>query len=250
MPLALVVEDNSDVMEYLTSCLKGQYQMAFAENGTQGVEKALELVPDIVISDVMMPGKDGFALCAELKEDLRTSHIPIILLTAKADMDSRIKGLRKGADAYIVKPFNREELFARLDQLISIRKRLQERYQQRVLSINIQQSEARYQREDAFILQIQKVILEELDDETFDTERLCRSMGMSVSQLYRKLKALTGSSMAIYIRSIRLVKALELLRQTDKSVSEIAYEVGFKDAAYFSRCFREEFGKSPKGARV
>ncbi len=249
-PKLLIVEDNEDVKEYIATCLSSKYHLIFASDGYAGVEKAMDLTPDLVITDVMMPKKDGFELCSELKQDFRTSHIPVIILTAKADIDSRIIGLEHGADAYLIKPFNEKELLVRIEQLIAMRRRMQERYKSGITSISLHAKDRRYKLEDSFILKIQNAILDNLDDETFDTEKLCRHIGMSASQLYRKLKALTGKSTAIYIRSIRLANALELLQQTEKSISEIAYEVGFKDAAYFSRCFSEEYGQSPRSIRT
>ena len=249
IPLALIIEDNNDVAAYLKTCLVNHYRLMFATNGSKGLQLVWDLTPDIVISDVMMPEKDGFELCGEIKNDFRSSHIPVILLTAKADADSRIAGLKKGADAYITKPFNEEELLVRIEHLISNRQRLQKRYQKGITSISMYTRNSKYQLEDDFILKIQNAVLDHLDDETFDTDKLCKHLGISASQLYRKLKAITGKSTAIYIRSIRLATAFELLRQTDKPVSEIAYEVGFKDAAYFSKCFSEEYGKSPRKVR-
>jgi DNA-binding response OmpR family regulator len=249
LPLVLVIEDNVDVRNYISLCLRKHYQLSLAVDGQQGIELARDIVPDLVISDVMMPKKDGYELCQEIKKDVRTSHIPVILLTAKVEAASRITGLRAGADAYLGKPFNEEELLVRSEQLIASRKRLQERYQQGISTISLQTKNTSFQREDSFIMEVQKAIIDHLDDETFDSEKLCRKMGMSLSPLYRKIKALTGKSTAVYIRSVRLTRAYELLRQTEKSVSEIAYEVGFKDAAYFSRCFSEEYGESPRSVR-
>ncbi|MCB0686787.1 MAG: response regulator [Saprospiraceae bacterium] len=246
----LIVEDNDDVKEYLETYLGARYQLLFANNGKTGLELALDKVPDLVISDVMMPEMDGFQLCATIKENIRTSHIPVILVTAKSDIDSRIVGLKQGADAYLAKPFHEAELIVRIEQLISIRRRMQDRYQHGLSSISLHNTDQKYQKEDDFILKIQTTVLDHLDDEEFDSDKLCRYLGMSGSQLYRKLKALTGKSTAIYIRSIRLAQAFELLRQTEMTVSEIAYEVGFKNTAYFSRCFSEEYGKSPKYIRI
>lgn len=252
-PLALIVEDNRDVKEYLVTCLKQAYQLVLAENGTEGIKKAIELIPDIIISDVMMPEKDGFELCQTLKEEQVTSHIPIILLTAKADIDSRLVGLQKGADAYMAKPFNREELLIRINQLILIRKQLQERFGVPT-NINLPKEKRKYHaakfaKEEDFIHQINQIIEQHLDEDTFDTAVLAQKMNMSTSQLYRKLKAITGKSTAIYIRFVRLKKSKILISETEQSISEIAYAVGFKDLAYFSRCFSELFGVSPSQLR-
>lgn len=252
IPLVLVVEDNQDVKTYLRSCLIKTYQLAFADDGQKGVAKALQLIPDIIISDVMMPEKDGYELCEVLKKDVRTSHIPIILLTAKADIDSKIFGLQKGADAYLAKPFNKEELLVRIEQLIHLRSELQERFGTALppKEANLAQQDAeQYRLEEAFIQQVRKIILTNMRDESFDTTQLCKKLGISNSQFYRKLKAITGKSPAIYLRSIRLQKANELLHTTNSTISEIAYQVGFKETTYFSTCFSKEFGMSPRQAR-
>ncbi len=253
LPLALIVEDNRDVKEYLVTCLGKKYQLAFAENGTEGIEKAIQLIPDLIISDVMMPEKDGFELCETFKNDRHTSHVPIILLTAKADVDSKVLGLQKGADAYLAKPFNQEELLVRMKQLILLRKHLQVRFggekgkktvidKERIIS-------TKFALEEQFIEQVNQIISDNLEKEAFDSTQLAKTVGMSASQLFRKLKAITGKSTAIYIRFIRLEKAKDLLHTTDKNVSEIAYQVGFKELAYFSRCFSEEYGISPSQIR-
>ena len=252
IPLALIVEDNQDVKKYLRGCLLKEYQLAFAEDGQQGVDKALQLIPDIIISDVMMPEKDGYELCEILKKDIRTSHIPIVLLTAKADIDSKIFGLQKGADAYLAKPFNRAELLVRLAQLIQLRNGLQERFGAALPpkeATDAKRAADQFKIETAFIQQTKKIILTHAREEHFDAAKLCQILGMSNSQFYRKLKAVVGKSPALYIRSIRLQKANELLHTTNKTISEIAFEVGFKEATYFSSCFSKEFGMSPRRAR-
>jgi len=252
VPLALIVEDNKDVKAYLATCLDKKYQLAFAADGQEGVDKAIQLIPDIIISDVMMPKKDGYELCQLLKKDIRTSHIPIILLTAKVDIDSKIVGLQKGADAYIAKPFNRAELMVRLEQLILLRSQLQERFASSIppkAATEAIRGAEKFILEDAFIKKLKKVILTNMGDEKFNSTELTKEIGMSSSQLYRKLKALTDKSPAIFIRSVRLQKANELLQTTTKTITEIGFEVGFKDTAYFSTCFSKEFGKSPREAR-
>ena len=249
IPLALIVEDNRDVKEYLVTCLQNTYQLVFAEHGTEGIQKAIQLIPDVIISDVMMPEKDGFELCETLKKDRHTSHIPIILLTAKADLDSKVLGFQKGADAYIAKPFNKEELLVRMQGLIQLRKGLQERFGGN-MSINKRKiSDTKFALEIEFLAQVNQVIKENLDKESFDSKELCKAINMSASQLYRKLKAISGKSTAIYIRYQRLLAAKNLLETTDKTVSEITYEVGFKELAYFSKCFSEEFGIPPSQLR-
>ncbi len=247
----LVVEDNRDVRHYLVTLLQGQYQVFIAKDGQEGADKAVELIPDIIISDVMMPKKDGFELCRELKSDFRTSHIPIILLTSKNSVESRIQGLREGADAYLSKPFNHEELFVRVRMLLEVRKKLQDRY----LSISDLPlaepiREEQFALEDAFIARLKEVIEVNMHRSSFSVPELCREMGVSRSLLHRKLKALTNKSTSYFIRLVRLEKAKELLKDPNLNVTEVAYEVGFSDISYFSKCFTEEYGLSPSGYRT
>lgn len=243
-PQLLIIEDNRDVTTYLTTLLNADYEILTASNGKAGVEKALETIPDIVISDVMMPEMDGYEVSQTLKNDERTSHIPIILLTAKAAVDDRIEGLGMGADAFLTKPFNKKELFVRLEQLIKLRQKLQEQYN----SFKIQFS-AKPSLDEAFIQKLVDAVEARLDDPDFGVVHLCRAANLSNMQVNRKLKALTGKTPSRFIRSIRLHKAKELLKTTDLNISEIAYEVGFSDPNYFSRSFSEEFGHSPNVIR-
>jgi signal transduction histidine kinase/DNA-binding response OmpR family regulator len=252
----LIVEDNPDVRLYLQACLEPHYELLTAENGQEGIDRAVEWTPDLIVSDVMMPVRDGFALCDTLKNDERTSHIPIILLTARADFESRIKGLRKGADVYLAKPFEREELLAHLEQTLDLRKKLQERYRKLYLAegqpmasgVPKLESEA-VELEDAFIQKTRQLILDHIAEEDFGIVHLCRSLAVSRTQLHNKITALTGLSTTALIRSIRLHKAHELLLSTDLNVSEVGYEVGFGNPAYFSRIYAEEFGETPRETR-
>jgi signal transduction histidine kinase/CheY-like chemotaxis protein/AraC-like DNA-binding protein len=258
-PYILLIEDNPDVVEYLASCLSGEYQLDFAYNGRAGIEKALETVPDLIVSDVMMPEKDGFEVCDFLKNDERTSHIPIVLLTAKADVESRLAGLKRGADAYLAKPFHREELLVTLANLLEIRKKLRARYSTLpVLSPGKGIAETAppsslipppSHLEDVFLQKLRHCIEENMGESTFDGPALAKKMNMSEVQLYRKIKALTDKSTAIFIRSVRLARGKELLQTTDLNVSEIAYEVGFDDPNYFSRTFSQEYGAAPSDMR-
>jgi signal transduction histidine kinase/CheY-like chemotaxis protein/ligand-binding sensor domain-containing protein len=244
LPALLIIEDNPDVVEYLGACLESVYQLEYAYNGRAGIEKALEMIPDIIISDVMMPEKDGFEVCEALKHDERTSHIPIILLTAKATVDDRIAGLRRGADAYIAKPFHRKELLATLSGLIELRKKLQQRYASAQVALP-PASDAGVEMEDAFLSRIREAVEERLGDSALSGEDICRKLGMSYPVVYRKLSALTGRSLGVYIRLIRLQKARELLSDPSLTVSEIAYETGFNDPKFFSKVFAEEFKVTP-----
>ncbi|WP_238750914.1 7TM diverse intracellular signaling domain-containing protein [Neolewinella maritima] len=247
LPILLIIEDNADVAYYLQSCLDEEYQILICRNGKLGVEKALALLPDIIISDVMMPEMDGFAVCRILKENERTSHIPIILLTAKASPEDKLTGLTHGADAYLIKPFEKEELMIRLHKLLEIRQTLQQKYSSTLISH--QAVEATDNKEDTYVAKVEQIVLHHLEDEAFSIHDLARALHLSRSQMHRKLKALTGMSPAIYIRHVRLQQAKILLSVTDLSISEIAYRVGFKTPVYFSQVFKETFGESPSATR-
>lgn len=244
-PVLLIVEDNLDIKDYLYQILKSEYQCVFASNGQEGVEKAIELIPDVIISDVKMPIKTGYQLVQEIKNDARTSHIPIIILTAKTKQEDKLEGLKSGADVYLTKPFNKEELFVRLERLIKLRKELQAKYKGDEGTADILEMNA----EDIFINKVKKHVLENLDKSTFDSEALARLLNMSSSQLYRKLKAITGNTPNNFIRQHRFSVAIEYLTTTQLNISEISYKVGFNDPNYFSRVFNQEFGKSPSHYR-
>lgn len=246
-PLLLIIEDNADMVQYLAACLQSDYQLVSASNGEAGIQKAIKLVPDIIISDVMMPKKSGFEVCETIKLDERTSHIPIIMLTAKADFESKIAGLKRGADAYLAKPFNQEELQVRLKSLIETRRKLQARYQ--TLSPQTPAPEPDMEMEDAFLRKVRAIIEENLSDSKLDVVTVARELTMSRVQFYRKIKALTNKSPSVFIRRVRLQNALHLLKTTDLNISEIAYDTGFSDPAYFTKTFREEFGATPSEVR-
>jgi signal transduction histidine kinase/CheY-like chemotaxis protein/ligand-binding sensor domain-containing protein len=247
LPLVLLIEDNLDVSHYLKDCLQGHYEVIHAENGIIGLDLAFENIPDIIICDVMMPGKDGYEVCSDLKKDERTDHIPVIILTAKSTLQDRLTGLSCGADAYLTKPFNKVELFTRLDQLVAQRRKMMLKMQNHDLQ---QMLKKRFQDPELkFIQKIVKIVQGEIANPNFGSRHLARKLLLSESQVYRKLKAITGKSTALYIRSVRLSKAKELLQTTDKSISEIGYETGFNDPSWFSRAFKEEFGYPPIDVR-
>ena len=247
LPLLLIIEDNADVITYIESILKKDYQIETASDGQIGIDKALEIIPDIIITDVMMPEKDGYEVSTTLKNDERTSHIPIVMLTAKATAGDRITGLKTGADAYLMKPFDKQELLVRLEQLIALRKALQERYAQTIISLNPSTVEAEKTPDlnDIFLQKIQNVIDEKMGDSDLGIIHLCQAVQRSHTQVYRKMKALTGEHPTGFIRKRRLHKAKELLQSTGLNVSEIAYQVGFTDPNHFSRLFSKEFGVPP-----
>jgi YesN/AraC family two-component response regulator len=244
----LLVEDNPDVVTYLTSVLSLHFRIATARNGQEGIDSAFELVPDLIVRRRDDAGKDGFELCQTLKSDERTSHIPIVLLTAKADQKSKIEGLTYGADAYLAKPFHQEELLIRLEKLIELRHRMQERYSRNdIFQKNV--ISAPPNLEDLFLQKVIRVIEQHISDENFGIPQLCKELHISRTTLFRKLKALTGKSAINIIRSFRLEKARELLETTDWPISKICFEVGFNSPNYFSTVFREEFGVAPGEVR-
>lgn len=248
--LILLIEDNRDVVHYLRSCLDHQYRIAVAYDGQQGVDRALELIPDLIISDVMMPHKDGFEVCHALKTDARTSHIPVILLTAKADMASRVTGLQHGADAYLPKPFHREELLAHIVNLLEVRRKLQAYYLSSAgLSTDASPTAVlpglEATDEKAFLNKIKAVIEADLHRQ-WTVPELAEALFVSVSQLHRKLRALSGMHTTQFVRHVRLMRAsAELRRRPDDKISSIAYEVGFSNAQEFTRRFKEVFGVTP-----
>ena len=239
----LIIEDNPDVVGYLKACYQNHFSIHEAKDGKEGYKLAIDEIPDIIISDVMMPEMDGFELCKKLKDDYRTSHIPIILLTAKADIPSRIEGLETGADAYIVKPFNQRELLVRMQKLLELRRNLFSRYSNGN-SLEFSDDPV-IQKEDKFFKKLNEIILKNLGDELFNIQTLCSEMAMSKSQLYRKFSALTNIRAVKYIRTLRMKKAKELLQTTSMNITEVGYEVGMKSVSVFSKLFKEEFGYSP-----
>jgi YesN/AraC family two-component response regulator len=253
-----LVEDNADVVAYTASCLP-DYRLAVGQDGREGFEIASEIIPDLIITDVMMPFVDGFELCRQLRNDEHTSHIPIIMLTAKADMESKMEGLEKGADAYLEKPFNREELLIRIKKLLELRKNLQQFYLKKaglnndaatetILQVEEQISENKI--EDEFVKRVREAVETHLADTGFTIEQLCKMIFMSHSQLHRKLDALTGCSPNKFIRIIRLNKSKELLKNPAISIASIALDCGYNDPGYFARVFKQEYGVTPQDWRV
>ena len=243
MPLLLIVEDNGDVRLLLSDTFKSDFQVITAKNGAEGIELALEHIPDLIVSDVMMPIKDGIELTKTLKQDERSSHIPIVLLTAKAGDDNELIGLHVGADDYITKPFNKKLLLSKVNGLIALRKKLQLRYSQEVVlrpkDIAISSVDER------FLEKVQRVLDENLIESNFNSEAFSRAVHMSRMQLHRKLKALTGLTTSEFVRSQRLKLATHLLKQPQINISEVGYAVGFNDHAYFTKCFRETYQCTP-----
>ena len=247
-PVLLIVEDNPDLRLYLRKIFETQYQVMEANDGQQGVEMALQIVPDMVITDLMMPRLDGFGVCERLKTDVRTSHIPVVLLTAKATLTDRLEGLGLGADEYLQKPFNKEELLIRVKNLLQQRNLLREKFSLRSAALPSAPAvgnEVSQQLDNQFIQRIRSVIEAHLSESNFDVEGLCKELKISRTNLHRKLKALTGTSATEFIRKIRLQRAAQLAQKETMTVSEIAYQVGFESLSYFSKSFQEEFGMLP-----
>jgi signal transduction histidine kinase/ligand-binding sensor domain-containing protein/DNA-binding response OmpR family regulator len=239
----LIVEDTEDVRIYIRGLLSSNYEIEEAVDGLDGYEKAIESIPDLIISDVMMPKMDGFVLCEKMKTDERTSHIPVILLTARASEASKLEGLETGADVYLVKPFNAKELLIRVNKLIEQRQKLRERFSRDITlspkEISVTSTDER------FLNRALEVIEKHMSDTEFGVDVFGKEVGMSHSHLHRKIKALTNQSPVELIRSIRLKRAASLLIQKYGNISEVAYATGFNSPAYFSDCFLKQFGKSP-----
>ncbi|MCB9285589.1 MAG: response regulator [Lewinellaceae bacterium] len=242
-PVLLLVEDNPDVRAFVKEQLEGPYLILEAENGKEGLATALEKMPDLVISDVMMPEMDGMEFCKRLKTDEKSSHIPVIMLTAKAEQSDKLEGLELGADDYLAKPFDARELQIRVSNLLTQRKKLQEHYR-RTLTFATAEVEAE-SMDAAFLRRIREAIEANLEDEGFGVVELGQQVGMSRSQLHRKLSALTGYSPNEVIRNMRLERAKQLLEKKAGTAAEIAFNCGFSSPAYFTKCFKEYFGKLP-----
>ncbi len=244
-PLLLIVEDNNDLRSYIRSYLTDDYRISEAIDGEMGLEKSIQKIPDLVISDVMMPKMDGYQLSKQLKTDERTSHIPVILLTAKAAREDKLEGLETGADDFLTKPFDPQELLIRISNLISQREKLKEKYKSRFVFAEPKAEKELLSSDDKFLRKASDFIEQHLSDSDLNVERFAQQMAMSQSQLYRKLKALTDLSPNEMIRSVRLQRAAKLLLNHSGNIAEIAYEVGFSNPSYFSECFQKQFGKLP-----
>lgn len=242
-PVILVVEDNAEMRHYIAESLQDTFTVIQATDGNEGIQKARESVPDLIISDIMMPHTDGYQLCATLKKDVTTSHIPIILLTAKASDENIIKGLETGSDDYITKPFNAKILNSRVKNLIEMRRDLQERIRRDMLLQPVEISVSSV--DETFLKELQELIEKNLSDSGFNVEALAGKLYMSRASLYRKILALTGQSPNHFIRSYRLKRAAQLLRGKFGNVTEVAMEVGFSNMAHFAKCFKEAFHQLP-----
>ena len=245
--IVLIVEDNPDVRNYISELLKTEYKVIEASDGEEGISNARDEIPDLIITDVMMPGMDGFQFSTQIRSDMKTSHIPIIMLTAKAGLDDKIEGLETGIDAYITKPFSAKELRVRVRNLIYQREQLRKRFSKSTI---IKPSEVTVVSMDQeFLEKTIKVIEQNFEDPKFSIEKLADEVNMSLSQLNRKLNALVAQPAGQLIRSLRLQRAADLLRQNADTVAGICYKVGFNDQGYFGRVFKRQFGISPNAYR-
>ncbi|MCA0232438.1 MAG: response regulator [Bacteroidetes bacterium] len=245
-PVLLIVEDNADLRAYIRSQFESTFFIIEAKDGKDGLEKALETIPDLAICDLMMPHLDGFEFCKQLKIDMRTSHIPVVMLTAKAAIEDRLVGLELGADDYLSKPFNTDELQIRVRNLIKIRENIRQKYNTpKLLTTEVEPAIQPQIHDQEFLEKINHVLEKNISNSAFEMENLAKSLSISSTQLRRKLKALTNQTIIEYVRNYRLDKAAQMLKNGEGGVSEIAYKVGFESLSYFSKVFQERFQQSP-----
>ena len=241
--IILIVDDNVELRNYIKNELKGDYTIKEAENGLEGLEKANKYMPDLIISDVMMPIMDGFEFCERIKSDIKTSHIPILMVTAKGMQIDKLKGIDSGADVYLNKPFNMKVLKSHLKQLITSRQILFDKYFNGVHNSIIAENSTSLDKE--FMNTVLTYINDNISDEKLNVEHLANQLFLSRSKLYRKIKALTGDTANEFIRKVRLEKAKQIIEQSDLTISEVCYKVGFSSPSYFTKCFKDYFGVLP-----
>jgi len=239
----LIIEDDKEIRDYIRNSLGSKYRIFCAENGLEGFKRAVKIIPDLIISDIKMPEIGGIQLCNQLKEDEKTSHIPIVLLTAYSSREYKIEGLSKGVDAYLTKPFNIDVLEAHIVNLLESRRKLRDKFIREILLGP--KKVAITDIDEKFLQRVMETIEKHISDNKFNAEILSKKVGMSRMQLYRKLRGLTDQTVHEFIRSIRLKRAVQLLEEKRMTITEVAYEVGFNDLTYFARCFRKQYNKSP-----
>jgi DNA-binding response OmpR family regulator len=252
LPVVLVIEDNDDIRNYIVDSLSVQYKTLSASNGREGLETAQTHIPNIIISDIMMPEMDGVELCRKIKDDVRTSHIPVVLLTAKDSMQDKEEGYESGADSYLTKPFSSKLLHSRINNLMESRRRLAQQIMEQIKTNVVQkrvtasgQTAEMSKLDGEFLSKIMVIIEANLDNEQLNIAFVTEKMNMSQSTFYRKVKGLTGMSANEFIRKIRLKNAAHLLLSGTCNVSEAADRSGFGDVGYFRECFKEEYGMTP-----
>lgn len=246
-PLVLIIDDNNGMRAYLRSILEDRYNVSEAADGRQGLEKARREVPKLIVCDVMMPVMDGLEFTRQLKEDIATSHIPVVLLTARSLPEQREKGYETGADSYLTKPFSGQVLLSRIDNLLRSRTLLRSLFSGD--KAEAAEEERLCSQDKTFVTRLREIIQQHLADSDFSVERLGEEIGLSRVQLYRKVKVLTGKTPVELLRKARLMKARTMVTTTDRSIAEIAYATGFTSPSYFNKCFKDEFGVSPGGMR-
>jgi DNA-binding response OmpR family regulator len=239
----LLVEDNVELRTHLAAELRAEYTVFESSNGIDGVAIALEKIPDLIISDILMASQNGLELCKTLKSDVKTSHIPIILLTAKASVDEQIIGIEAGADIYITKPFNYRYLLTHIRNIVASRRKLYALFSKDVYLLPAKA--ATNEIDQAFLQRIIDHIVAHIQDAQLSVDSVAEVFNLSRVQVYRKIKALTGKSAVELIRSVRLKQALKLMETKKYTLAEIAYQTGFNSPSYFTRSFKEEYGKAP-----
>ena len=244
----LLVEDNQDVAFYIGGLLKDRYRLLYARDGKEGLEKAAEYMPDLILTDLMMPGMDGFELCREIRSSIVLNHIPIIIITAKSEDVDKVQGLEAGADAYLLKPFNTDELHVRIVKLLEQRRVLREKYSQ-ALRNNCTESVKLLPADQAFIDRLTDIIYSQISDSALNSDKIAEKMCMSKSQLNRKVRVITDSNTNTYIIYVRMEKAKRMLSSNDLPIGDIAMQCGFEDAGYFGRVFKQTFGMTPSQYR-
>ncbi|WP_303033088.1 response regulator, partial [uncultured Duncaniella sp.] len=252
-PLLLVIDDNEDIRNMLRQLLSDEYTVIFASNGREGLRLAAKYVPDLIVCDVMMPVMDGLECCRKIKDEISTSHIPVLLLTACSMDEQRAQGYESGADGYVAKPFNTTVLKSRCRNLIENRRRIKNIWgnpsPMSVKTAETPKPKVNPDTENEFYARFLEIVSAEMGNPDLNIDRLASDMGLGRSQLYRKIKALTNYTPVELLRNIRLKRSREMLTTTQKSISEIAYEVGFSTPAYFTRCYKEAFGETPSELR-
>lgn len=244
----LLVEDNQDVAFYIGGLLKDRYRLLYARDGKEGLEKAIEYMPDLILTDLMMPGMNGFDLCREIRSSIVLNHIPIIIITAKSEDVDKVQGIEAGADAYLLKPFNTDELYVRIDKLLEQRRVLREKYSQ-ALRNNCTDTVKLLPADQAFIDRLTNIIYSQISDTSLNSDRIAEKMCISKSQLNRKIRVITGNNTNTYILYVRMEKAKRMLSSNDMPIGDIAMQCGFEDVGYFGRVFKQTFHMTPSQYR-
>ena len=242
-PLVLLVEDNVSLLNFMSSLLEDEYKIITAKNGEEGVQTALKKIPDLIITDLMMPKLNGIELCSQLKNDEKTSHIPIIMLTGKTGPENEIAGLQSGVEEYMTKPFNPKTFQIRIENILTTRKKLRAHYNKK--NVFKPKDIAFTSTDEKFLIKVEGILNDYLQDTNFSAEKFSQLLGMSRMQLHRKLIALTGHNTTAFIRLERLKQAEKLLEKSGLTVAEVAYTTGFNSPSYFIKCYKKTFGKTP-----